>query len=310
MTVSAAVSAVFVISANGWMNAPTGFSLGGGQMAAVAPLQAMTNSAWAHEALHGTLASYVATAFAAAGVYAVALLRGREPEYSRRALALCLVVGAVFLPLMPITGDYAARVVARTQAPKFAAMEGIFETTRGAPLHLGGWPDPATGEMRYSVEIPKLLSLLTFGDPDATVRGLNEFPPDRRPDPRLVHVPFQVMIGAFALMALPLAWGGWLWWRRRGRPLPRVYLRAVLAAAPFGLLALEAGWLVTEFGRQPWLAVGYMRLAEGVTPRTGLPWVFLAFIAVYVALTIGLIRLLLTPGPPRTGNPAAQLAQR
>jgi cytochrome d ubiquinol oxidase subunit I len=164
--------------------------------------------------------------------------------------------------------------------------------------------------MRYSVEIPRLLSLLTFGDPDAVVVGLNEFPADRRPDPRLVHVPFQVMIASFAIMALPLGWGGWLWWRRRGRPLPARYLWAVVAAAPFGLVALEAGWLVTEFGRQPWLAVGYMRLAEGVTPRTGLEWVFLAFLAVYVALTIGLIRLLLTPGRPRTGNPAAHLPQR
>jgi cytochrome d ubiquinol oxidase subunit I len=157
--------------------------------------------------------------------------------------------------------------------------------------------------MRYGVEIPKLLSLLTFWDPDAVVTGLHEFPADQRPDPRLVHVFFQAMVASALAMALPLVWAAWLWRRRRLTAPPRGFLWAVLAASPFGFLALEAGWLVTEFGRQPWLAVGYMRLAEGVTPRAGIEWVFLVFLAVYVALTIGLLRLLLSGGRPRTGAP-------
>ncbi|MFB3817973.1 MAG: cytochrome ubiquinol oxidase subunit I [Candidatus Methylomirabilales bacterium] len=304
MNLSAAASAVFVISANAWMNTPAGFSLEGGRVAAVQPLAAMANPAWLHQALHGTLASYVATAFAVAGLYAAARLRGREGEHIRRGLGLALVVAALFLPLMPLTGDYAARVVARTQPAKFAAMEGIFQTTAGAPMHIGGWPDLEAGRMRYGLEIPKLLSLITFWDPDAVVTGLHAFPADRRPDPRLVHTFFQAMVGSFFVMAFPLAWAGWLRHRRRLTAPPRGFLWAVLGASPFGFLALESGWLVTEFGRQPWLAAGYMRLAEGVTPRAGIEWVFLVFLAVYVALTVGLLRLLLSGGRPRTGAPS------
>jgi cytochrome d ubiquinol oxidase subunit I len=118
-----------------------------------------------------------------------------------------------------------------------------------------------------------------------------------------VHLPFQAMVGSFFVMALPLAWAAWLWYRRRATPPPRRFLWTVVVASPFGFLALESGWLVTEFGRQPWLATGVMRLAEGVTPRAGIEWIFLVFLAVYVALTIGLLRLLLSGGPPRTGPP-------
>jgi cytochrome d ubiquinol oxidase subunit I len=200
-------------------------------------------------------------------------------------------------------------VVARTQPAKFAAMEGILQTTAGAPLHIGGWPDQEAGEMRYAIRIPRLLSLLTFWDADAVVVGLNEFPADRRPDVRLVHLSFQVMVGSLAVMALPLGWAAWLLWRRRLRAQPRAFLWAVLAASPFGFVALESGWLVTEFGRQPWLAVGYMRLAEGVTPRGGIGEIFLVFLAVYVALTIGLLRLLLAGGRPRTEAPGGEVSR-
>jgi cytochrome d ubiquinol oxidase subunit I len=268
----------------------------------------MANPAWLHQALHGTLACYVATGFAVAGVHALALLRGEPPEHERRALGLSLAVAAVSLPLMLLSGDLAARIVAHTQPAKFAAMEGIFETTRGASLHLGGWPDVRRGEMRYSIAVPGALSFLGFGDREAVVLGLHEFPPDRRPDPRPVHVSFQVMVGAFFLMLLPLLWAGWRWWRARPAALPRRALWLLVLSAPMGLVALEAGWLVTEFGRQPWLATGYMRLAEGVTPREGIAWIFLAFLGVYIALTAGLVRLLVTPVRPRTSGPTGQVA--
>ena len=305
MTVSAAASAVFVISANAWMNTPAGFTLIAGKLADVHPFRAMANPAWLHEALHGTLASYVATAFALVGVYAMAALRGAADDSTQRALSLSLVVAALFLPLMLISGDVAARAVAHTEQAKFAAMEGIFRTTRGAPLHIGGWPDVEAQEMRYAIRIPKLLSVLGFHDPEAVVVGLDAYPADQRPDPRLVHLFFQLMVGAFAVMALPLLWAGWRRWR--GRPdYSRGLLWLLLVASPFGFVALESGWLVTEFGRQPWVATGYMRVAEAVTPRAGIGWVFLAFFAVYVSLTIGLVRLLLHRRPAETGNPADQ----
>ena len=311
-TLAAAASAVFVISANAWMNTPQGFTIVDGRVVDVDPWRAMFNPAMPYEAVHGTLASYIATGMAIAGVYAFALLRGRATAYNKRALSLALAVVGVALPLQFISGDLSARFLAHEEPAKFAAMEGLFETTRGAPLVIGGWPDPATGEVRFGIEIPKVLSLLAHEDPNAEIRGLNDFPPGTTPDPRKVHFFFDLMVGSFGIMVLAVGWFWWLRWRHRAVPVGRWPLRAVLAASPFGFIALQSGWMVTEFGRQPWVVQGYMRVSEGVTPREGIALVFLVFIAVYVALTIGLLWLLLRrpraegPGPvgtARTGTP-------
>lgn len=176
LTIASAASALFVISANAWMNTPTGFRLENGVLADVHPFQALANPAWAHEAVHGTLAAYVATGFAMAGVYALALLRGRSSDYNKRALTLALVVVSVSLPLMLVSGHWSAITLADQQKPKLAAMEALFTTTRGAPLIIGGWPDPASGKVLYGIGIPKLLSLLVHLDPDTTVEGLDAFP--------------------------------------------------------------------------------------------------------------------------------------
>jgi len=184
IVISSALSAIFVIGANAWMNTPQGFRIENGQVVDVSPFRAMFNPAMPHQVAHGTLASYVATGFAAAGVYAVALLRGHVTEYNKRALSLALAVAGVTLPLMLVTGDLAARFLADREPAKFAAMEATFQTQAGAPLHIGGWPDPATGEVKYSIAIPKALSLLGYRDPDAVVRGLDDFPAGTTPDPR------------------------------------------------------------------------------------------------------------------------------
>ena len=304
--IASALSAIFVISANAWMNTPTGFRVEEGRVVDVQPFRAMFNPAMPYEAVHGTIASYIATAFAVAGVYAVALLRGQRTEYNRRALSLALGVAAVALPLQFVSGDLSARFLAHNEPAKFAAMEGIFETTRGAPIHIGGWPDPATGEVKYSIEIPKLLSILADEDPNAEVKGLNDFPPGTTPDPRLVHLFFDLMVGSFFVMLAATAWYWWLRWRRKASPDGGWPLRMVAVAAPFGFIALESGSMVTEFGRQPWVVQGYLRVSEAATPRDGIALVLLAFVLVYIALTIGLLWLLLRgPFTPRTGNPAA-----
>jgi cytochrome d ubiquinol oxidase subunit I len=300
LTVSAAISALFVISANSWMNTPTGFRLVDGNLVDVNPLKAFANPAWAHQAVHGTLAAYVATGFAVAGFYAAALLRGRVSEHNKLALTLALAVGSICLPLMLASGDWAAYSVANHQKAKLAAMEAHFTPMAGAPLIIGGWPDPATGKVLYGIEIPKLLSFLAHRDFNAVVQGLDAFPPGDVPDPRLVHPFFGLMTGSVFIMFAAAVWFWWLRWRRREMPMGKWPLRALLCASPFGMIALESGWLVTEFGRQPWIVQGYMRVSEGATPSAGIGIVFFVFLLLYLALTIALLRLLLRPSPERT----------
>jgi cytochrome d ubiquinol oxidase subunit I len=299
LTLAAAISALFVISANSWMNTPTGFRMAGGNLVEVNPMKAFANPAWAHEAVHGTLAAYVATGFAVAGFYAAALLRGQVSEHNKRALTLALAVGSVCLPLMLFSGDWAASSVAHYQKAKLAAMEAHFTTMRGAPLIIGGWPDPAKSKVLYGIEIPKLLSFLAYRDFNAVVKGLDAFPPDDVPDPRLVHPFFDLMVGSFFIMFAAAAWFWWLRWRRSEIPTGKWPLLALLFASPFGIIALESGWLVTEFGRQPWIVHGYMRVSEGATPSTGIGIVLIVFLLLYIALTVALLRLLLRPSPGR-----------
>ena len=309
IVISSALSAVFVISANAWMNTPQGFTLVDGQVVDVDVWEAMFNPAFPYEALHGTLASYVATGFAVAGVYAWALLKGDHSAYNRRALALALAVGGGTLPLMFLSGDLSARFVAEHEPAKFAAMEGVFQTQAGAPLSIGGIADLEAREMKYDIEIPKLLSVLGYGDPDAVVRGLDDFPEGTTPDPRPVHIFFDVMVGSFFVMLFAAAWYWWMRLRRGAVERSRWLLRALVGASPFGFIALQAGWMVTEFGRQPWVVVGYMKVSEGVTTRSGITAVFGAFMLVYLVLTAGLLWLLLRrPRPARTGTPSGEEA--
>jgi cytochrome d ubiquinol oxidase subunit I len=295
IAIGAAASAFFVICANAWMNQPDGFDLVDGQITNVRPLDAMFNAATAHEVVHGTLASYVATGFAVAGLYAFAMLRGDRSDYNRRALLLALAVGAVAIPLQIVSGDFAARYVAEKQPEKFAAMEGQFETERGAPLRIGGIPNPSTGETQFAIELPKLGSYLAFRDFDAEVRGLNSFPEAERPDARKVHIPFQVMVGSgfFMLFVGTVFFAVAAW--KRALPLGKTMLRLVVVTIPLGFIATEAGWFVTEFGRQPWIIWRVMRVSEAATPQEGVVYLLVVFSLVYLALTAGLV-LLLLPG--------------
>jgi cytochrome d ubiquinol oxidase subunit I len=293
LAIAAAASAVFVISANAWMNTPAGFELEGRALAEVRPLRALANPSWPHQAVHGTLAAYAATGFGMAGIYALALLRGRAAPHAGKALTLALAVGGLSLPCMLASGDWATTFLARHEKAKLAAAEAHFHTRRGAPLVIGGWPDPATGEVRLALEIPRLLSLLAFRDPEAEVTGLDAFPADARPDPRMVHPFFDLMVGSLLIMGVAAAWFWGRRWRKGDVTRDRRLLWAIVLAAPFGLIALESGWLVTEFGRQPWIIDGVMRVAEGATPNAGINLVFFTFVAVYVLLTAGLLKLLL-----------------
>lgn len=299
VSLAGAASAIFVVSVNGWMNAPTGFRLENGKPVDIDPIAAMLNPAWIPEAIHMTLAGYAATAFAVAGVHAFLLQRDRDNLFHRRALAIALVVGGITAVLQPISGDFNARYLAHHQPRKLAALEGQFKTEKAAPLRIGGLPDERTQETPYALEIPYALSLLAFHDPQAEVKGLEEWPKTDWPPVAVVHIAFQIMVGcgtAMAAISLLAALLAWLGRRRTGRwklPDHRWFLRTLVLAAPLGFIAIEAGWTVTEVGRQPYIIQGLMRTSQAVTPVPNLTiplytftllYLFLAFIVVFLLL--------------------------
>ncbi len=281
---SGAASAFFVTLANAWMNAPAGFALVDGAAADVRPFVAMFPPGWSHEVVHVLLSCYAATGFAVAGIHAFFLARDRASAFHRAALRIALGVGGAAALLQPLSGDFSARQIAVTQPVKLAALEGQFETERGAPLRIGGLPDAERMETRFAVEIPRGLSLLAFHDPDAEVRGLRAFPREVWPNVRGVHLAFQAMVGLGTLLAAIAAAG--LALRLLRREPPRWYLRAVVAAAPAGFFALEAGWLVTEWGRQPFTVWGVLTTERSVTPVVGLALPLAGFVLLYVFLGV------------------------
>jgi cytochrome bd ubiquinol oxidase subunit I len=283
---SGAISAFFVTLANAWMNHPAGFRLVAGRAEDVAPLAAMFPPGWSHEVIHVLLSSYVATGFAVAGIHALLLRRDPASAFHKGALGIALGVGGVAALLQPLSGDLSARQVAETQPVKLAAMEAHFETSRGAPLVVGGLADADAATTRFGVEIPYGLSLLAFHDPHAEVKGLDAFPRDTWPAVGRVHLAFDAMVGAGTLLALVSLVAGALAWRARGVPTGRRFLAAVAAAGPLGFVALEAGWLVTEWGRQPFTIRDVMRTADAVTPVRNLAVPFAGFMLLYVFLGV------------------------
>jgi len=286
VAVSGAASGIFVVIANAWMNAPTGFELVNGRIANVDPIAGMMNPMAFQQTLHMTLAAYAATGFAVAGIHAFLLLLDPENSFHRRALSVALLVGAPAAVLQPISGDLSAKAVARLQPAKLAAMEAHFETGRRAPLLIGGWPDMERGETRYAIRIPGGLSFLAFGDFDAEVKGLEDFPRDEWPHVPIVHAAFQVMVALGTYLALVSLWAAWVAWRRRDVTGDRRLLLALTLAAPMGFIAIEAGWIVTEVGRQPWIIYGVMRTADAVTPMPGLVYPFAVFTILYCFLGV------------------------
>jgi cytochrome d ubiquinol oxidase subunit I len=300
---SGVLSGVLVVAANAWMQEPAGMRMAAGKAVEVSALAPFLSPAWGQMALHSTLSCYIATGFAAAGVYALGMLRGRRDAYHRAGLALTLAVGTAAALAQPLSGHVSAQHIARNQPAKLAAAEAHFHTQRGAPIVVGGIPDPETGTVRGALRIPRLLSFLATDDFDGEVKGLDSVPRELWPNVVVTHLAFDVMVGsAFAMIGLGL----WFWlvrWRRRepGRWL----LRALVAGSPLGMVALEAGWIVTEVGRQPWIVRGVMLTRDGVTTVGGVTATFFGFTVLYLALGTALALLLrrLATGAP--AEPAA-----
>jgi cytochrome d ubiquinol oxidase subunit I len=284
LAVSGAASAWFVTTANAWMNSPSGFRLVNGRVTDVDPLKAIFNPGTGIETTHTMISAYVATGFVVAAIYAVGILRGRRGGLYRKGLLVGMIVGSIGAPLSVITGDINARWVADNQPAKLAAMEGLFKTESGAPLRIGGLPDLQSHETKLAIEIPAGLSFLAYGSTSAVVRGLDSFPPGTTPDPRPVHLAFDIMVLiGFALMGLA-AWFFVALWRRRAVPEGRLLLRAVGLSGILSFVALEAGWMVTEIGRQPWIIYGVVRTAAAITPAPGLVLSFVVSTIIYILL--------------------------
>jgi len=296
VALSGALSGIFVVIANAWMNAPTGFRLVDGKPVDVDPIAAMMNPAALPQTLHMTLAAYAATGFVVAGIHAFMLRREPDNRFHRAALAIALLVGGVSSILQPLSGDLLAKRVAKTQPVKLAAFEGQFETERGAAFRIGGIPDEEARETRYAIELPYVLSILAYGDPNAVVKGLNDFPADTHPPVAIVHISFQIMVACGVAMMLVAVWAAWRYWRGRRKQTwldSKWFLRTIIAAAPLGFIAIETGWTVTEVGRQPWIIYGVMRTSEAVTPMPGLVVPFLTFTVLYIFLAVITVFLLL-----------------
>ncbi len=288
--VAGVASAFFVVTANAWMQQPTGFDVENGRIIAVDPWAAMFNPATPPQTVHMIIAAFMVAGFLMASVYAVAMLRGRRDRYHKLGVLLPFTVAAALTPVQIGVGDWIAHFVATNQPVKLAAMEGVFETDTGVPLHLGGIA--IDGELRYAIEIPYGLSLLAHWDPHAEIMGLNEVPEEHRPPVNVVHPAFQIMVVmGFALLGLAI-WAAWAWVRRRDLPTSRWFLRAAALSGVAAVLALEAGWTVTEVGRQPWIVYGVMLTEDAVNPAPGLVWGFVLVTAVYAILTIATIYVL------------------
>lgn len=284
VAISGAASAGFVVAVNAWMNEPIGFTKAGERLTQLEPLAALIQPLAWHETLHMLLAAFAATGLLVAGLHAMWLLRDNRSLFHRRALGIAVAVGGLSAVLQPVSGHLISLSVADRQPAKLAAMEAHFTTVAGADFLLGGLADNDTATVRYAVAIPKGLSLLVHGNPDAEVAGLDRVPKRDWPPVAVVHLAFQVMVLCGLVMAGLALWSAWRWKRSGGLEHDRRLLRGLFLASPLGFVAIEAGWVVTEVGRQPWIIDGVMRTSEAVTPMPGL-WIPLAtFFLLYVVL--------------------------
>jgi cytochrome d ubiquinol oxidase subunit I len=305
---------LMVISVNAWMNHPGGFALRGGKVVDVNPLKALFGNSYLwSELIHMYIAGYMVVGFLVAGVYAFGRLRGRWGRYERTALVIPLTIACVAAPVQVLVGDWVARDVAVDQPIKLAAIEGLYKTTRGAPEHVLGW---YTGhQVKYGIEIPHLLSLLAFHSFNATVKGLDTVPPSQRPPVNITRISFQTMVGIGTLLALLGIVYLVVRVRRKRLPVSAWFYRAIVLAGPAATVALIAGWVTTEVGRQPWVVYRVMPTADAVTGAGGIPVGYATLVVTYIALAFAVAwimrRLARMPLElPGAGGPGATPASR
>ena len=294
---SGVASGVLVLSANAFMNSPAGFVYQDGRFTDIDPVAAMFNAAWPTQALHMVLAAFASTGFAAAGIHALRLLSGAEHPFHRHGLRIALTFGALAAIVQPLSGDVSAKGIAERQPAKLAAAEAHFHTTKRAALLIGGIPDVEQQTVNFGIELPGLLSFLAHGDIDAEVTGLDQISRSDWPPVVVTHLAFQTMVFSGSVMAGVGLIFLFLSYRKPRALEHRRFLWLVVGASGLGFLATEAGWVVTEVGRQPFIIYGIMRTAEAITPMPGLIWPLLGTIVAYAVLSLSslavMVRLIL-----------------
>jgi cytochrome d ubiquinol oxidase subunit I len=280
-----------VLAVNAWMNAPSGFRIVDGEVTDVNPWAAMFNEAVFLQFLHMWLAAFMVVGFVVAGVYAYAMRRGRDDEHHRLGFVVPFAFASIAAVLQPMVGHFAGQSLAGRQPEKLAAMELLEEGRRHAPLTLGGaYRD---GRVAGGVEVPGLASFLAGNSTDTFVPGINDVPVDERPPANIVHWSFQLMVG---IGTASVALVAWFWWQRRhGRdPLGmRRFLGLAVLAGGASVVALQAGWITTEVGRQPWIVYRVLLVRDAASHVGGALWVsFGVMIAVYVAMGVAALVVL------------------
>lgn len=290
--VSGLLSGILVVAANAWMNNPTGFDFVNGAYLNIDPIKAMFNDAWFSQALHMCVAAFVATGFAVAGVHALMIYRKKNILFHAKAFKIAAIFACVAAILQPLSGDISAKNVAKLQPAKLAAMEALLKTEKSAPLIIGGIPDTVSGEVNYAIKLPGMLSYMAYGDFNATVKGYDQIPEAEQPPLMITHISFQIMVALGMFMLLIAILYLVILIKKKSWQKKRWLLKLFILATPLGFIAVEAGWTVTEVGRQPWIIYGIMKTSEAVTPMPGIPYTFYIFTAVYISLSFVVIFML------------------
>ena len=284
--VSGLASGILVVAANAWMNSPAGFDFVDGHYLNVDPMKAMFNDAWFSQALHMCIAAFAATGFAVAGVHALMIVRRQNVYFHTKSFTIAAIFGCAAALLQPLSGDISAKDVAKRQPAKLAAMEAHFHTEKSAGLVIGGIPDEKNKTVDYGIKIPGLLSFMAHGDFSKEVTGLDRIKAENHPPVAITHYAFQIMVGlGMAMMTISFLYFLALWKKKKWLQSDWL-LKLFVAATPLGFIAVEAGWTVTEVGRQPWIIYNVMRTADAVTPMPGIGYSFYMFTAMYVSLGI------------------------
>lgn len=261
-------SAIWIVVANSWMQTPAGFHIVGEGLNARAEITdfwAMVfNPSSIDRLLHTIIGCWLSGAFLVASVSAYYLLKKRHFDFSRQSLKIGLIVGAVALVLQLISGDSSAKGVAQNQPVKFAAIEGIFQTSQGVPLSIFGLPDVKEERINYSIHIPKLLSYITYGDFDAEIKGLNDVPKEDWPNVRAVFQTYHLMIAMWALMALTTAIAFYLWLKKKLFSTPWALFLLIISVI-YPQIGNQAGWVTAEMGRYPWIVQDLLRISDGLS---------------------------------------------